>query len=470
MHFGDDHVELAASVSLAYPDEPIGTVLDRLREQVAQDVGRAVGRPVRSIDLTVDEFRTAPPAPTGVWSEAVAMRLVVPVLTRLLSALAALAVLALGVVILVELVANATGNGFVILPEDWPDRLRDTAWDDSLVRNLLIAAVVVGAIMIAAACWSHPPLTVPTNQPDLRLERHGARERSSPSRPCRRRCERRTGPRDNEPARRPGRHDATYRAGTRSGRSGEGTRRLLSAAPARARTARTSAEPGSDPMKRLRNRQLTRSRVLVFIVGVILAAVGVIGLLLSTDTVARITKWADQSEPLLNADLDQSISDNRVAYQLGALAFAVVCIIVGFLWLRSQIPRPPPSSGQRVPEPHRRGRRSQRRRRRCARVGATRRPRDPPRRRPRHVELRADDQLIRITLTANDTIPVADLAQTVIAPATERAIRVGSYPETSTCSPTSASKPRADKSPDIAPPASGVAHPLQPNLEKPPSE
>jgi hypothetical protein len=101
------------------------------------------------------------------------MRLAAPILTRLLSALAALGVLALGVVILVEIVANATGNGFVILPEDWPDRLRATAWDDTLVRNLLIAAVIVGAIMIAAACWPHPPLTVPTNQPDLRLERHG---------------------------------------------------------------------------------------------------------------------------------------------------------------------------------------------------------------------------------------------------------------------------------------------------------
>jgi hypothetical protein len=58
-HFGDDHVELEARITLPYPDEPIGAVLDRLREQVARDVALALGRPVRSIDLTVDKFGTA---------------------------------------------------------------------------------------------------------------------------------------------------------------------------------------------------------------------------------------------------------------------------------------------------------------------------------------------------------------------------------------------------------------------------
>jgi hypothetical protein len=61
-HFGDDHVELAADLTLPYPDEPIGTVLDRLRAQVARDVERAVGRPVRGVDLTVEKFTTAPSA------------------------------------------------------------------------------------------------------------------------------------------------------------------------------------------------------------------------------------------------------------------------------------------------------------------------------------------------------------------------------------------------------------------------
>ena len=75
------------------------------------------------------------------------MRTVVPVLTRLLSALVALAVLAAGVVVLIELVANWTGNGFVILPEDWPDRLRVTSWDDTLVRNLLVASLVSGVVL-----------------------------------------------------------------------------------------------------------------------------------------------------------------------------------------------------------------------------------------------------------------------------------------------------------------------------------
>jgi uncharacterized alkaline shock family protein YloU len=62
-HFGDDHVELSADLTLPYPDEPISTVLDRLRAQVVRDVERAVGRPVRSVDLTVEKFSTAPSKP-----------------------------------------------------------------------------------------------------------------------------------------------------------------------------------------------------------------------------------------------------------------------------------------------------------------------------------------------------------------------------------------------------------------------
>jgi hypothetical protein len=53
-------------------------------------------------------------------------------------------------------------------------------------------------------------------------------------------------------------------------------------------------------VKRLRNRQLTRNRVLCFVVGAILLTVGVLGLLLTGDSVTRITEWADRREPLLN--------------------------------------------------------------------------------------------------------------------------------------------------------------------------
>ena len=91
-------------------------------------------------------------------------------------------------------------------------------------------------------------------------------------------------------------------------------------------------------MKRLRNRQLTRSRVLLFVVGVTLTAVGVLGLLLTADRVTQVTNWFDRRAPLLNSNLDQSLADHRLTYQLVALAVAVVCIVVGFWWLRSQIP------------------------------------------------------------------------------------------------------------------------------------
>ena len=44
------------------------------------------------------------------------------------------------------------------------------------------------------------------------------------------------------------------------------------------------------------------------------------------------------------------------------------------------------------------------------------------------VELRPEDELIRISVSAADALPVGELARTVIDPATERAVRVGELP------------------------------------------
>jgi hypothetical protein len=40
----------------------------------------------------------------------------------------------------------------------------------------------------------------------------------------------------------------------------------------------------------------------------------------------------------------------------------------------------------------------------------------------------AEDELIRIRISAADSLPAGELARTVIDPATERAIRVGELP------------------------------------------
>lgn len=100
------------------------------------------------------------------------MHIVIPTLTRLLSALVALALVAVGAVILIEVVANWTGNGFAILPTDWPTQLRLTAWDDTIVRNSLLIALTVGVVLLLVAFWRRPPLTVDSRHDGVRIERH----------------------------------------------------------------------------------------------------------------------------------------------------------------------------------------------------------------------------------------------------------------------------------------------------------
>lgn len=100
------------------------------------------------------------------------MRIVIPAFTRLLSALCALALVAFGGLIVIEVIANWTGNGFLILPTDWPDQLRTTAWDATIVRNALLVALAVGLVLLMVAFWRRPPLTVDTSEDGMRLERH----------------------------------------------------------------------------------------------------------------------------------------------------------------------------------------------------------------------------------------------------------------------------------------------------------
>jgi hypothetical protein len=181
-------------------------------------------------------------------------------------------------------------------------------------------------------------------------------------------------------------------------------------------------------VKRLRNRQLTRNRVLLFIVGAILVGVGIAGLLLTGDAVTRITDWADRTQPLLNADLDDAIADNELAFQLAALAIAIVCIGLGLWWLRSQIP--PMRHHQDNVLTNRAGE-VEGRNIVGGRALASAMEDDlehHPAVDQARVELRPEDQLIRIRVSAADAFPVDELARTVIGPATERAVRVGELP------------------------------------------
>lgn len=101
------------------------------------------------------------------------MRLLAPVLTRLVAALMALALVACGVVICVEVLANWIGEGYVVLPGDWPDQLRTTDWSDQIVRTVSLGVAAGGVLLMVVALWPRPPLTVDAGVPGLRVERHG---------------------------------------------------------------------------------------------------------------------------------------------------------------------------------------------------------------------------------------------------------------------------------------------------------
>lgn len=91
-------------------------------------------------------------------------------------------------------------------------------------------------------------------------------------------------------------------------------------------------------MKRLRNRQLRVSRVLLVLLGLILIAVSATGLVLSTESVDRLADPLVPGTPVWNDAGQQLVRDHQLAWQVGILTVAVLLILVGVSWLQQQIP------------------------------------------------------------------------------------------------------------------------------------
>jgi hypothetical protein len=100
------------------------------------------------------------------------MRVIIPVIARLVAALTALAVVAFGVVLATEAVMAWTGNQPVFLAPDTVDTLASTSWSDATVRWILAGLTAAGALLLAVALWHRPPLTVDTTVDGVRIERH----------------------------------------------------------------------------------------------------------------------------------------------------------------------------------------------------------------------------------------------------------------------------------------------------------
>ncbi len=118
-----------------------------------------------------------------------------------------------------------------------------------------------------------------------------------------------------------------------------------------------------------------------------------------------------------------------MVYQLVALVFALVCIAVGLLWLRSQLPRLRHNQDN-VFANHA----GQVEGRNVIAGGALASAIEDDLEHHPAVEQRASSSdrritLIRVSVSAADALPVGELRATVIEPATARAIRVGELPD-----------------------------------------
>src|SRR4051794_21759629 len=99
------------------------------------------------------------------------MRTALPALTRILGILVALALLAAGVFLLVELAAAIFNSDPVFLPANYTDQLRTTGWDDASVRWATLGLGLTAAVLLVVALWPRPPLDIELHVPGMQAER-----------------------------------------------------------------------------------------------------------------------------------------------------------------------------------------------------------------------------------------------------------------------------------------------------------
>lgn len=91
-------------------------------------------------------------------------------------------------------------------------------------------------------------------------------------------------------------------------------------------------------MKRRRNRQLRHQRVALVVLGLVLLAVGTAMLVLAEGLVDRLTDWAVADQAVLNEELVGTVRDNPRVGSAAALGAGALLVVIGVLWLRSQVP------------------------------------------------------------------------------------------------------------------------------------
>jgi hypothetical protein len=100
------------------------------------------------------------------------MQTITPVLTRLFSALLAMALIAAGAILLIEVFAAWLGAGWTILPKDTVIRLEHWRWNDRPVVTAVAAVGTVGLAALLVGAWRRAPLTLQMDsEHDVTFER-----------------------------------------------------------------------------------------------------------------------------------------------------------------------------------------------------------------------------------------------------------------------------------------------------------
>ena len=79
-------------------------------------------------------------------------------------------------------------------------------------------------------------------------------------------------------------------------------------------------------------------RIALTLLGALLLAGAVVALLVATGAIDSLGPYVDGDQPLLNSDLDATLQDDQLAWQLGTAAVGVLLLILGLVWLRHQLP------------------------------------------------------------------------------------------------------------------------------------
>jgi len=181
-------------------------------------------------------------------------------------------------------------------------------------------------------------------------------------------------------------------------------------------------------MKRIRNRQLTVSRVFLIVVGAVLLAGAVIAGLLATGATDHLGNALDADTALLNADGLRLLYVHRLAFQFLALGIGLLLIVVGLIWLRNQIPPHRHQEDHSVETQS-----SDLAGRNTVAGGALARAlendlaRHPQVERAR-AEFRGEEGVVRLRLDIDDDSSADEVVRTVVEPAIDRVTTVAELP------------------------------------------